>query len=184
MARVLVLFAHPAMHRSIANRALADAIRDLPGVVFHDLYETYPDMLIDIEAEQDQILRADAIVVQHPLYWYSAPAIVKEWLDVVLEHGFAYGGQGRALAGKPWLQAVTSGGGAGAYGPGGPNRFTIAELLRPFEATAALCRAEWRTPHAVHGAHQMSPRHLADAAAAYRARIEDLTRAPPSAAAI
>ncbi len=40
--RILVLFAHPAYHRSRVQRALANAGRDLDGVTFHDLfYEEY-----------------------------------------------------------------------------------------------------------------------------------------------
>ncbi|MBU6372122.1 MAG: NAD(P)H-dependent oxidoreductase [Alphaproteobacteria bacterium] len=182
MTRVLVLYAHPAPHRSLANAALIDAVRDLPGVTVHDLYETYPDLLIDIEAEQDLLVRHDAIVFQHPLFWYSAPAIVKEWLDVVLEHGFAYGQGGVALAGKAWLQSVTSGGVAAAYGPAGRNRFTVPELLRPFEATAALCGFRWLDPFVVHAAHLLDADGLAAECARYRARIDTLTKAPVAAA--
>lgn len=183
MSRVLVLHAHPAPHRSLANAALVDAIRDLPDVTLHDLYDSYPDFLIDIEAEQDLLVRHDVIVLQHPLFWYSAPAIVKEWLDVVLEHGFAYGEAGVALQGKSWLQAVTTGGGAAAYGPSGRNRFTIDELLRPFEATAALCGCRWLDPFVVHAAHQLDADGLAAACGQYRARIAALAKstvaAPP-----
>lgn len=31
------------------------------------------------------------IVFQHPLYTYSCPALLKEWLDRVLSRGFASG---------------------------------------------------------------------------------------------
>jgi hypothetical protein len=41
--RVLILFAHPALHRSRVNRGLVRAVRDLEDVTFHDLYEAYPD---------------------------------------------------------------------------------------------------------------------------------------------
>ena len=40
------------------------------------------------------------IVFQHPVYWYSSPAILKEYQDLVLEYGFAYGHDGHALDGK------------------------------------------------------------------------------------
>src|SRR5215470_14009042 len=91
---VLVLFAHPAYHRSRANRAMADAVRELEGVTFHDLYEAYPDLLIDVGFEQEQLRRHEVVVCQHPFYWYSSPSIVKEWLDLVLTHGWAYGDKG------------------------------------------------------------------------------------------
>ncbi|HJP32673.1 MAG: NAD(P)H-dependent oxidoreductase [Candidatus Latescibacteria bacterium] len=40
--RILLLFAHPAYQRSRANRPLVEAVRDLSGVTFRDLYEEYP----------------------------------------------------------------------------------------------------------------------------------------------
>ena len=46
--RVLVLFAHPVVERSRVNRLLVDAIRDVDGVTFHDLYEAYPTLWIDV----------------------------------------------------------------------------------------------------------------------------------------
>jgi len=45
------------------------------------------------------------IVFHHPFYWYSSPAILKEWQDLVLEYGFAYGHEGTALRGKKSLSA-------------------------------------------------------------------------------
>lgn len=174
MARVLVLFAHPAIQRSRANRALRAAIEGLDGVTVHDLYEAYPDFLLDVEREQALLVGHDALVVQHPFYWYSAPAHVKEWQDLVLTHGFAYGAGARALSGKPWLQAITAGGSADEYRPDGANRFSVEELLRPFEATANLCGALWQAPHAVLGAPRLDAPALQAEAHRYRARIEAL----------
>lgn len=181
-AGVLILLAHPAWRRSRVNRALAEAVRDLPGVTLHDLYETYPDFAIDIEAEQARLAAHGTLVIQHPLYWYSAPAIVKEWLDLVLEHGWAYGHTGKALHGKRWMQAITAGGREAAYQADGLNRFTIGELLRPFEATAALCGMAWQSPHVVHATHSAGPAEIATAAGAYRDRIAALAAAPAPAA--
>ena len=78
MSRVLVLFAHPALEKSRVNRHLLRAIEGLPDVTVHDLYEEYPDFQIDAEREQELLRTHDVIVLQHPFYWYSAPALVKE----------------------------------------------------------------------------------------------------------
>jgi len=152
MPRVLVLFAHPAFEKSRINRRLLDAIRDLDGVTIHDLYETYPDFQIDVAAEQQRLMGHDVIVLQHPFYWYSAPSLVKEYLDLVLEHGFAYGAAGRALEGKVLMNATTTGGPEAAYQVGGRNRFTMRQLLAPFDQTAFLCRMRYLAPFVVHGA--------------------------------
>jgi glutathione-regulated potassium-efflux system ancillary protein KefG len=179
--RILVLLAHPARRRSRANTALHEAARQVEGVTLHDLYEAYPDFLIDVDHEQDLLRRHEVIVFQHPVYWYSSPAILKEWQDLVLEHGFAYGRAGTALAGKALLSAVTAGGTEAAYGPGGMNRHAVAEFLRPFEATAHLCRMRWLPPFIVHGTHLLDAAGLAQHAAAYRRLLEGLRDAPAAA---
>ena len=151
MRRVLVLFAHPVLERSRVNRRLVDAIRGVDGVTIRDLYELYPTLSIDVEAEQAALLAADVVVFQHPFYWYSCPAILKEWQDLVLEHGWAYGASGTQLRGKITLNAITTGGPETAYRTGGYNRFTIRELLAPWDQTAHLCGMRFLAPFAVHG---------------------------------
>lgn len=167
-ARVLVLLAHPALHRSRVNRALADAVRGLPGVTLHDLYEAYPEHDIDIEHEKRLLLAHDVVVWLHPFYWYSTPSILKEWQDLVLEFGWAYGPGGIALRGKTFLQAITTGGRETAYARDGSNRFTIRELLTPVEQTAWLCGMRFVAPFVVHGTHALGPQEIAGHAADFR----------------
>ncbi|TCS05902.1 NAD(P)H-dependent oxidoreductase [Caulobacter sp. BK020] len=178
---VLLTLAHPALERSRANRALAKAAKGLDGVTFHDLYETYPDFAIDIEAEQEKLLAHDVIAVQFPLYWYSTPALLKEWFDLVWLHGFAYGLEGNALAGKRLFAACTTGGAAKAYHAHGYNRFSMDEFLRPLEQTAYLCGMVWETPFVVHGAATKDDEELKAEAQRYRARIASLLAAPADA---
>ncbi len=174
-ARVLVLFAHPALQKSRVNRRLAAAAAAVPGVTLHDLYEAYPDFHVDVPREQALLLAHDAVVFQHPFYWYSCPALLKEWQDLVLAPGFAYGPGGDRLRGKRFLSAITTGGGAAAYTHGGHNRFTIGELLAPFEQTAHLCGMVWQEPFVVHGATRLEDEtELARHAAAYAARLAAL----------
>lgn len=179
MRKVLILFAHPAYRRSRVNRALREAVEGLDGVTLHDLYETYPDFAIDPDREQALLLEHEVYVAQHPFFWYSAPAILKEWQDLVLEHGWAYGSHGRQLEGKLWMQAITAGGRDSAYTEEGRNRWTIDELLRPYEATARLCRMVWQRPFVVHSTHVAGEEEAKAAAVAYRARILALRDGSP-----
>jgi len=117
---------------------MAVAVDCTPQARLHDLYETYPDFLLDVPAEQARLNAHEVIVLQFPLYWYSCPALLKEWIDLVWQHGYAYGHEGRALQGKTLACACSTGGRDSAYGPFGSNQFTIDEFLRPFEATAHL----------------------------------------------
>lgn len=153
--RVLVLFAHPALEKSRVNRCLIEVPRALPGITFHDLYEAYPDFQIRVDVEQDLLTAHDVIVLHHPMFWYSTPALVKEWQDLVLEHGWAYGSKGTALRGKTLLSVITTGGGEDAYRHGGFNDATLRELLLPLFRTFQLCGMCCLPPFAVHGTHGM-----------------------------
>jgi len=153
---------------------MRDVVAGLPGVMLHDLYETYPDFHIDVEKEQELLLAHDIIVLQHPLYWYSVPALMKEWMDVVLEIGFAYGAGGTKLRGKTLHQAITTGGAHEAYQPSGYNRYTITELLRPFEQTATLCQMKYLAPFLVQGVARMNDVMIAEVVERYRKHILSL----------
>jgi glutathione-regulated potassium-efflux system ancillary protein KefG len=172
--RVLILFAHPALEKSRVNRQLVRAVRDLPGVTVNDLYESYPEHDIDVAREQELLLAHDVIVFQHPFFWYSTPAILKEWQDLVLQHGWAYGSGGTALHGKWLLSAITTGGRETAYCREGYNHFTVRELLAPIEQTARLCGMEYVPPFVVHGTLGMSPQDAAGHAAHWRRTVEAL----------
>jgi glutathione-regulated potassium-efflux system ancillary protein KefG len=174
MPKVLLLHAHPAAHKSHANRHLLEAARQVDGVTVRELYETYPDFLVDVPVEQDLLADHDVLVLQHPFYWYSAPSLVKEWLDLVLQHGWAYGEHGHALRGKILLQAVTCGGLPEVYCSAGRHGHTVRDFLLPFEQTACLCGMTYLAPFVVHGvgslqsAESMAP-HRRDFAAVHTA---------------
>ena len=172
--RVLILFAHPALHRSRVNRALVRAIRPIAGVTFHDLYEIYPDFDVDGPREQELLARHDVLILQHPFYWYSTPALVKQWLDVVLEYGWAYGASGTALRGKKVLSVVTAGGGEEAYTRDGVNRHTMIELLAPLAQTARLCGMEYLPPYVLHGTHALDEPEIERLADEYGRVVEAL----------
>jgi glutathione-regulated potassium-efflux system ancillary protein KefG len=166
--RPLILFAHPRPSRSVVQKAMLDAIEGLDGVSFHDLYAAYPDFAIDVPREQELLLAHDLIILQHPLYWYSSPAIIKEWLDLVLEHGWAYGTGGTRLHRKFLMSAISTGGPQDAYRHGGRNRFPVRDLLAPFNQTAYLCGMGWLEPFVIHAGRQSDRTSLTRQAEAYR----------------
>ena len=157
------------------NRRLADAARTTPGVVVHDLYATYPDFYIDVEREQALLAAADMIVLLHPIRWYAMPSLLKEWIDVVFEAGWAYGVGATGLKDKACLLAVTTGGAEAAYSPEGVHGYPFAAFLPPYEQTARLCGMRWQAPLVLHGAHHASD---ADVAAHVRLFIERLSKDP------
>ena len=167
-ATTLVLFAHPALEKSRANRALLSGIEGMENVVINDLYEHYPDFQIDVEREQRLLEEADRVIFQHPFYWYSTPSLMKEWFDVVLQYGWAYGDGGNALVGKRARTVVTTGGSKAAYCAEGHNGYPVGELLRPVEQTARLCGMDWQEPIVFYGALHLDEEGLAAAVETYR----------------
>lgn len=148
---VLVLFAHPAQASSEVNLHLFRDAKATDSVTAVDLYHDYPDFNIDIAKEQQRLLEHDTIIFLFPLFWYSTPSILKEWQDLVLEYGFAYGQGGTALQGKKFLCAITAGGKEEAYQSDGFNHFTIRQLLQPLEQMASITQMAYIAPFALFG---------------------------------
>jgi putative NADPH-quinone reductase len=149
--KVLILYAHPTQHRSEVNQPMFLAAETVAGVTAVDLYREYPTFNIQIAREQQRLLEHDVIIFQFPLFWYSTPAILKEWQDLVLEYGFAYGREGTALNGKLFLAALSAGGTADAYHDKGYNHFTIRELLQPLEQMATATGMSYVAPFTLFG---------------------------------
>jgi glutathione-regulated potassium-efflux system ancillary protein KefF len=172
LPRILILYAHAAPRRSRVNRQLADAAATLPQVRLHDLYEAYPDFDIDVPAEQALLEAADLIVFQHPIQWYGMPALLKQWVDIVLEDGWAYGAQGTALHGKDFWLVATAGGELGAYQDNAYHGYSFDAFLPPFKQTAQLCGMRWLEPLILFGARQASDQAVEKHVAHYRARLQ------------
>jgi NAD(P)H dehydrogenase (quinone) len=76
-----------------------------------------------LQQEMDKLLKADFILFQFPLWWFSMPAILKGWVDRVFAMGFAYSDTERfdtgIFRGKRAMLAVTTGGLPRRYSPEG-----------------------------------------------------------------
>jgi glutathione-regulated potassium-efflux system ancillary protein KefF len=171
---ILVVFAHPYPDRSRANRAALGAVHDLPGLEVRSLYDLYPDFAIDVEVEQEALLRADVVVWQHPMYWYSVPALLKHWFDKVLSRGWAYGDGGTALRGKRCLWVTSTGGGPEAFTPAGMHAFPFESFVPAVQQTARFCGMVWEEPLVLHAAHHVSGVDLDLHVQRYRERLQAL----------
>ena len=128
--------------------------RKLSHVEVRDLYELYPALHINEEEEQEALVRADAVVFQYPIYWYSAPALMKEWVDVVLQSGFAFG-NGSMLRGKKAMLAVSTGGEADSYSADGKHGAGFDVYLQPMTMTARFCGMELMEPFVSHSVREL-----------------------------
>ncbi|HEY1128378.1 MAG TPA: NAD(P)H-dependent oxidoreductase [Roseateles sp.] len=175
---ILVLAAHPDLARSNVTRALLGALRASPAtgrIELRDLYRLYPDFHIHVDAEQRALASARLVVMLHPIYWYSMPALQKLWLDDVLRLGWAYGPGGTALSGKDFWLVTSTGGGMESYAPGGHNHHRMDEFLLPYEQSVKTCGMRYLPPQVLHAAHRASD---AEIGAHARLFVERLTRYP------
>ena len=139
--KTLVILVHPDMENSRINKSWKEELEKYPDkITIHELYKKYPDWNIDIKKEQELILKYDNIIFEFPLYWYSSPPILKKWLDDVLSFNWAYGNEYR-LKGKNIGFAVSVGGPETEYSKTGSVKFSMNEILIPFEATVEYIKA-------------------------------------------
>ncbi|AXQ78845.1 flavodoxin family protein [Streptococcus chenjunshii] len=167
MQTTVFLF-HPHRRESRVNRTLAETVEKIIPVRY--LYDLYPDGKIDVAAEQAVLEKTDRIVLQFPMYWYGAPSLVKEWENQVLQYGWAYGSSGNALHGKELVIAITPGATLADYSHTGSAKYTVTELLRPFQATSHLIGTIYKRPFSVDGM-QLSDEELSQAAQDYAAYL-------------
>ena len=171
--QVVVLLAHPDIKSSQANKALADAIKELEEVAIYNLYEMRPEDAFNVDLWSTIISQASTRVFQFPLYWMSAPSLLKKWQDEV----FTYLAKTPAVAGKALLVAVTTGSEYSAYRSGGRNNFTIDELLRPYQGSAIHAGMVWQTPLVVYGmGTSEASKNIAEGINCYKQRIEALVK--------
>lgn len=169
MKKTLIVLSHPNMEESIVNKALVETIKGENEILVHDLYGTYTTVEnIDIAKEQELLCAHEQIIFQFPLYWFSSPAMLKEWLDKVFSYGFAYGHEGTKLAGKAACIVISAGSPLSEYSTTGYNHYTIEEYLLPLKASIAYAGMEFKGIFAVGGALSITPEALAQGAADYR----------------
>ncbi len=91
----------------------------------------------DIKDEVENVLWADLVVLNFPIFWYSVPAIMKGWIDRVFLSGPFYGGmrfynKGGLTGKRAWI-TTTLGGQPHMFGEGavhGKIELLLSHLIR------------------------------------------------------
>lgn len=73
------------------NYSNIETAKDLLEKKGYEVKVTHVEKGYDVEEEHDKTLWADVIFVQTPIYWFSAPAKFKEYIDKVYIMGYAKG---------------------------------------------------------------------------------------------
>jgi NAD(P)H dehydrogenase (quinone) len=89
----------------------------------------------ELKIEMNKLEKADVVIFNFPLWWFTVPAIMKGWIDRVFAMGFVYG-SGKKLydegvyRNKTGFLCLTTGGPEAAYTEGGSNG-DIMKILFP-----------------------------------------------------
>ncbi|MBR3051314.1 MAG: NAD(P)H-dependent oxidoreductase [Selenomonadaceae bacterium] len=106
---MLIISGHPDLKNSVANKAILEEISaQLPQAEIRKIDELCTNSQFDVKVEQAAFEKADIIVFQYPMHRYGLPGLFKLYIDKVMEHGWAYGSQGTALADKPFIKLKIS----------------------------------------------------------------------------
>jgi putative NADPH-quinone reductase len=106
MLQIMLILAHPnpkSFNHAIAENTMEALQNNGHAVIFHDLYQEKFDPLLFteeipgdaklpavIQKHCDEIASVDGIVIVHPNWWWSPPAILKGWIDRVFRAGVVY----------------------------------------------------------------------------------------------
>lgn len=144
--KTLIIVTHPNIEKSAINKRWIQELEKSPELYeVHNLYQTYPDEKIDVQKEQELLMSYNQIIFQFPLYWFSAPPLLKKWLDEVLTYGWAYGSNsGYKLAGKKIALAISAGIAEEEYRETGRYKYDLTGLTRPFEITFEYVKADYK----------------------------------------
>ena len=165
--KILVIYSHAYPETSKAGNAILEVFQATPSFEVRNLDALYPDLgKIDVVAEQQALLEADVIIFQHPIFWFGVPAALKRWMEVVLQHGFAYGTDGDKLHGKKFIHSFTAASGADTYAG------ELGRALRaPIEASALYCGMEYVQAFPLYGQLTLTNPNVAQEAKAHAEKL-------------
>ncbi|MED3929272.1 NAD(P)H-dependent oxidoreductase, partial [Priestia megaterium] len=151
--KTLVIITHPSLETSVVNKRWVEELKKYPEkYTVHELYKVYPDENIDVEKEQKLVETHGNLVFQFPVYWFNCPPLLKKWLDDVFLYGWAYGSKRDKLKNRKIALGVSAGIKNVDYSETGRYRYTLEQVLSPFETTAIYCKADYRSFFAFYGA--------------------------------
>ncbi|MED1943814.1 NAD(P)H-dependent oxidoreductase [Brevibacillus formosus] len=151
--KTLVIVTHPSIETSVINKRWVEELKKYPEkYTVHELHKAYPDGKIDVEKEQQLVESHGNLVLQFPIYWFNCPPLLKKWLDDVFAYGWAYGSKGGdKLKNRKAAIAVSAGIRKEDYQEEGRYRYTLEQILTPFETTFRYCHADYRSFFAYYG---------------------------------
>lgn len=162
--KTLVIVSHPYPDNSTAIKFLEKTSSEVSNVTVRNLESLYgSDMSkIDVAAEQAACEGMDRIVFMFPVHWFNLTPMLKAYLNAVWAYGWAFGPEGKALAGKEMLVVTTAGATEFTYSLEGLVQSTMQDVLTPMKASALYVGMKYMEPLSFFEAMGASPEKLSD----------------------
>lgn len=155
--RTIVYIAHPNSAKSGSQQFMLSTGQALSEATFVDLHAEFEAQGgFNPQAEHARLAQYRRIIVQFPLYWYQAPAILKVWLDTVFDMSASMKHLQRHLAQCEFGVVPIVGVAESEYQAGGREQRTMSELLSPYETFARYFGMRYLAPFAIHQFQYMS----------------------------
>lgn len=150
--KTIVYLAHPDLASSTSHQFLLSSGKEIATCEYVDLTTEFQEnqQTFNISEERQRLLQYDRIIFQFQLHWYQAPAIMKQWLDAVLDQDDSSTVFYKQLAGKELGIVLIAGIKAEHYQAGGREQLTISDLLSPYEALARHFSMKYLAPFTIH----------------------------------
>ncbi|MBS4456919.1 NAD(P)H-dependent oxidoreductase [Tuanshanicoccus lijuaniae] len=143
--RTLCIIAHPDIASSSSQQFLIQTGKTATNTTYIDL------ATLNASESKIDFSTYHQIIFQFPLYWYQAPAVLKQWLD---DNWHLY--SKNELSGKTMGIVVVVGQKAQQYQLGGTEGRTVSELLASFELLAKHYQMHFKPIFSIYQYHYQS----------------------------
>ncbi|MGX4763968.1 NAD(P)H-dependent oxidoreductase [Holzapfeliella sp. JNUCC 72] len=151
--KVHIFVSHPDVNNSVTQQffkstlALADA--EVEVTVLDE--QIMQNQQFNRKQHQENILAADHVIFQFPLYWYSAPYSLKKWQDDIFTNRFINElTKLNQLKRKSLSLVINTGQPQKDFQPGQKSQFSLNEILRPYQVFANELGFNYLTPFIVY----------------------------------
>lgn len=150
--KTIVYLAHSDVASSTSHQFLISSGKEIAMCDYVDLTTEFQqnNQSFNIAKERERLLQYDRIIFQFQLYWYQAPAIMKRWLDAVLDQDATSSVFYKQLAGRELGIVLIAGVKAEHYQAGAREQVTVSDLLSPYQALARHFGMKYLAPFAIH----------------------------------
>lgn len=147
----LILVAHPTYEVSSSQQFLIQSISTLAIEEEYEVVDLYAEYeqhqrQFDYHVWHTRLKEAHTIYLQFPLWWYQAPALLKEWIDEVLANAV----EPTILQHKRFGVIVAAGVKESEFQSAGRVGQTMSSLLSPYEALASYYNMVYLKPFTIY----------------------------------